>query len=218
MTQEERASRAEDVLCRLDELYGGLTTGLNYSTPLELLVATILSAQCTDERVNLVTPTLFARCQSTADYATLDQEELEEIIHPCGFFRNKAKNIRGAAQALIECFGGEVPQTMAELITLPGVARKTANVVLSHAFGRNEGIAVDTHVQRLSRRLNLTTHAEPEKIEADLTRLLPPERWGRFSDVLIWHGRRICAARKPNCGECAIADLCPSCGIGVAPQ
>lgn len=199
---------------RLDPVYATLTTGLNYATPLELLVATILSAQCTDERVNTVTPLLFARYRTAAEYAEADREELETIIHPCGFYRNKAKNIQAAAHTLVECFGGKVPATMDELLTLPGVARKTANVVLAHAFGRNEGIAVDTHVQRLSRRLGLSAQTQPEKIEADLMALVPREQWGRVSDVLIWHGRRVCSARSPRCAECMVADLCPSAGIG----
>jgi len=207
-------AHAAEIVRRLDPLYADLTTGLNFTTPLELLVATILSAQCTDERVNLVTPALFARFPTAQAYAEADPAELEAIIHSCGFFRNKAKNIQGAARGLLERFGGEVPQTMAELITLPGVARKTANVVLAHAFGRHEGIAVDTHVMRLSRRLGLTVQQEPVKIELALMELLPAEDWGQLSDVLIWHGRRVCAARSPRCGQCVLADICPSAGTG----
>ncbi len=195
---------------RLDPAYAHLTTGLNATSPLELLVATILSAQCTDERVNMVTPGLFARYPMPEDYATADPEELEAIIHSCGFYRNKARNIQGMARALIDRFDGQVPASMAELITLPGVARKTANVVLSHGFGINEGIAVDTHVGRLSQRLGLTRETDPTKIEADLMRIVPRERWGRVSDVLIWHGRLVCAARSPRCGDCTLADICPS--------
>jgi endonuclease-3 len=191
-------------------LYEGFTTGLNFSSPLELLVATILSAQCTDERVNTVTPQLFARFRSADDYASADPSVLEEIIHSCGFFRTKAKNIQGAARALVERFGGDVPDTLEDLITLPGVARKTANVVLAHVFGKNEGIAVDTHVQRLSRRLGFTQQTDPAKIEADLMALCPRDRWGRLSDVLIWHGRRICFARRPDCAGCVLNDICPS--------
>jgi len=202
--------RAREVLDRLDPVYADLTCGLHFDSPLQLLVATILSAQCTDERVNMVTPALFARYPTAADLAAADPIELETIIHSCGFFRNKAKNIQGAARALEERFQGQVPDTMVELLTLPGVARKTANVVLSHAFGRNEGIAVDTHVQRLSQRLGFTRQKEPVKIEKVLMKLAPRERWGRFSDVLIWHGRKVCVARKPLCGACILADICPS--------
>lgn len=214
MTARPLKAHAAEIIRRLDPLYADLTTGLSFDTPLELVVATILSAQCTDERVNMVTPTLFVRFRTARAYAEADSAELEEIIHSCGFFRNKAKNIQGAARGLLERFGGEVPQTMAELITLPGVARKTANVVLAHAFGRHEGIAVDTHVMRLSRRLRLTIHQEPVKIERALMELLPAEDWGRISDVLIWHGRRVCAARRPRCEDCVLADICPSAVTG----
>ena len=214
MTARPLKAHAAEIIRRLDPLYADLTTGLSFDTPLELVVATILSAQCTDERVNMVTPTLFVRFRTAQAYAEADSAELEEIIHSCGFFRNKAKNIQGAARGLLARFGGEVPQTMAELITLPGVERKTANVVLAHAFGRHEGIAVDTHVMRLSRRLRLTIHQEPVKIERALMELLPAEDWGRISDVLIWHGRRVCAARRPRCEDCVLADICPSAGTG----
>lgn len=197
-------------MIRLEPLYGHLTTGLTFSTPLELLLATILSAQCTDERVNTVTPTLFAMFHRADEYARADPAQIETIIHSCGFFRNKTKSIQATATALVERFNGEVPDTMKDLITLPGVARKTANVVLSHAFGRNEGIAVDTHVHRLSRRLGLTQEQDPVKIERDLMLLLPRKSWGRTSDLLIWHGRRVCSARAPRCGECVLADICPS--------
>lgn len=205
--------RAREIVRRLDPLYDGLTTGLNFTSPLELLVATILSAQCTDERVNMVTPTLFARYRSASDYAHADTTELETIVHPLGFFRNKTKNIKAMGAAIVERFGGQVPGTMAELVTLPGVARKTANVVLSHAFGRQEGVAVDTHVQRLSRRLALTDQQAPERIEADLMKLVPSDDWGRLSDVLIWHGRRVCVARQPRCGICVLSDICPSADL-----
>ncbi len=191
-------------------LYGELTTGLHYRTPLELLMATILSAQCTDERVNMVTPALFARYRSAEEYASASPAEIEAMIHSCGFYRNKTRNIQGAAQALVERFGGEVPSTMAQLITLPGVARKTANVVLAHAFGRHEGIAVDTHVQRLSRRLGFTSETDPVKVERALMALVPATQWGTVSDTLIWHGRRVCAARRPRCTDCTLNDLCPS--------
>jgi endonuclease-3 len=199
-----------EILDRLEPLYAGMTTGLIFSSPLELIVATILSAQCTDERVNLVTPELFARYRTAEEYAAADRQELEMIVHSCGFYRNKAKNIQAMAQRLVNDFGGEVPDRMEDLITLPGVARKTANVVLSHAFGRDEGIAVDTHVSRLSRRLGLSGNSDPVKIEQDLMAATPESRWGRVSDLLIWHGRRVCAARNPRCGECVLASLCPS--------
>jgi endonuclease-3 len=202
--------RAREIMRRLDPLYADLTTGLAFETPLQLLVATILSAQCTDERVNLVTPTLFGRYHTVDEFADARPEELETIIHSCGFCRNKAKSIQATCITLRGRFNGTVPSTMAELITLPGVARKTANVVLAHAFNRHEGIAVDTHVQRLSRRLALTDRTEPEKIERDLMALLPRHQWGRLSDVLIWHGRRVCHARSPHCAECVLNDFCPS--------
>lgn len=201
---------AREILRRLEPLYSDLTTGLNFETPLQLLVATILSAQCTDERVNAVTPSLFARYPDALSLSIADTEELEELIHSCGFYRNKAKNIRGAAQLIVEHFEGEVPGTMEELLTLPGVARKTANVVLSHAYGTNVGIAVDTHVQRLSRRLGLTDETDPVRIEKDLMAAVDRDDWARVSDVLIWHGRRICAARRPQCDICVLGDICPS--------
>lgn len=201
---------AEEILDRLQPLYAGMTTGLTFSSPLELVVATILSAQCTDERVNQVTPVLFARFRTAANYAEARPEDLEEIIHSCGFYRNKARNIQGMARMLLERFNGEVPATMQDLTALPGVARKTANVVLSHAFGIDVGIAVDTHVTRLSQRLGLTDNKDPVRIEQDLMTITPPERWGRVSDLLIWHGRRVCAARNPRCSDCVLADLCPS--------
>ncbi|HEY8684602.1 MAG TPA: endonuclease III [Chloroflexota bacterium] len=198
------------VISRLEPLYGHLSTGLIFSTPLELLVATILSAQCTDERVNTVTPTLFSMFRTAEEYSRAEPGIIETVIHSCGFFRNKTKNIQATAVALVDRFDGEVPGSMNELVTLPGVARKTANVVLAHAFGRNEGIAVDTHVQRLSRRLGLTRELDPVKIERALMLLVPKKSWGEISDLLIWHGRRVCSARSPHCGECVLADICPS--------
>lgn len=203
-------SRAREIVNRLEPFYGHLSTGLTFNSPLELLVATILSAQCTDVRVNMVTPALFSRFSTAEAYVQSDPGEIEAIIHSCGFFRSKTKSIQATALALITRFDGEVPNTMKDLITLPGVARKTANVVLSHAFGRSEGIAVDTHVQRLSRRLGLTMEQDPVKIERELMLLLPRKSWGKISDLLIWHGRRICAARSPRCGDCVLADMCPS--------
>jgi endonuclease III len=206
------------VVERLRPLYGELTTGLNFSSPLELVVATILSAQCTDERVNTVTPTLFSRYRSAKDYAEANSQDIESIIHSCGFYRNKTKSIQGMARVLLERYGGSVPATMQELLTLPGVARKTANVVLSHAFSRNEGIAVDTHVTRLSRRLGLTRESDPVKIERDLVGLVPRRDWGTLSDVLIWHGRKVCAARAPLCELCVLNDVCPSVSISPSAQ
>lgn len=210
MTSKITKARAAELMDRLDPLYRDLTTGLAFSTPFELLVATILSAQCTDERVNGVTPILFGRFRSAGDFAIADPAEIQAIIYSLGFFRNKTKNIQGMAQVLVRDFEGQVPDTMADLLRLPGVARKTANVVLAHAFGRNEGIAVDTHVQRLSGRLGLSSRKDPVRIEQDLMYLVPRERWGRLSDVLIWHGRKVCHARSPACNRCILADLCPS--------
>jgi endonuclease III len=213
MTPRGARPRLLKVVSRLEPEYAHLTTGLNFGSPLELVVATILSAQCTDERVNMVTPTLFSRFHSAEEYACGCAEEIEEIIHSCGFFRNKTKSIQGMARVLVDRFGGEVPHTMVELLTLPGVARKTANVVLAHAFGLSEGIAVDTHVARVSRRLGLTVETDPVKIERDLMGLLPRRAWVRLSDLLIWHGRKVCAARSPACERCVLVDICPSAFI-----
>lgn len=185
---------------------------LNFSNPLELLIATILSAQCTDKRVNLVTADLFKKHRSAAAFANASLAELEQDIQTTGFFRNKAKNIKACCAALVERHGGEVPRTMEELTQLGGVGRKTANVVLGNAFGLNVGVVVDTHIARLSQRLGLTKHTDPEKIELDLMPLVPREQWTLFSHWLIWHGRRRCDARKPDCGGCEIAKLCPSAG------
>ena len=174
------------------------------------MIATILSAQCTDKRVNMVTPALFAKYKTAADYANAPTAQLERAIQPTGFFRNKTKSIQGATKAIVEKHGGKVPKTMAELRELPGVGRKTANVVLGNAFGIDEGIVVDTHVIRLSQRLRLTKHTDPEKIEQDLMKLVPREHWTNWSHWLIWHGRRRCFARKPDCHHCEIFRLCPS--------
>jgi len=183
---------------------------LVFANPLQLLIATVLSAQCTDKRVNLVTESLFARYKTAVDFAQVGQEELEEAIRSTGFFRNKAKNIRALAATLVECHGGQVPADMEALVTLPGVGRKTANVVLGNAFGLNEGVVVDTHVTRLAGRLGLTTETDPQKIEADLMDLVPREQWTNFSHWLIWHGRRRCTARNPDCAGCEVQTLCPS--------
>jgi endonuclease-3 len=195
---------------RLTALYPEPTCELNFSNPLELLVATILSAQCTDVRVNLVTAALFQKYRTPEEYLAVPAEELEEDIHSTGFYRNKAKNIRGACARLLAEYGGQVPDTMEELLTLPGVARKTANVVLGNIFGKAEGIAVDTHVTRLSGLLRLTTHTDPVKIEQDLMAKFPRKEWTNLSHRLILHGRRVCVARRPRCGECILNDLCPS--------
>ncbi len=205
-----RLQRAADLTRRLPEMYPGAHCELTFSNPLELLVATILSAQCTDLRVNMVTPALFARCRSAADLAAISSEELERLIHSTGFYRNKAASLRGAAAALVERHGGEVPRTMLELVALPGVGRKTANVVLGNAFGINDGVVVDTHVGRLSRRLGLTKETDAVKVEAQLMRLIPRPVWTDFSHWLIFHGRRRCYARKPDCAACELTDLCPS--------
>ena len=200
----------EETISRLKAAYPNARTELSWTNPLELLVATILSAQTTDVRVNLVTPNLFAKYPTAADYAGADPEELEEDIRPTGFFRNKAKSLLGMARALVEDHGGEVPRTMPELVALPGVGRKTANVVLGNAFSIDEGVVVDTHVRRLSNRLGFTTQKDPEKIERDLMQTVPREDWTVFSHLLILHGRSTCKSRKPDCENCTLNDLCPS--------
>ena len=205
-----RTERAAALLQKLPQIYPTAHCELNFTTPLELLVATILSAQCTDVRVNLVTPALFARCPSAAEYKLIPQQELEALVHSAGFYRNKAKAIRAMGTALIEKHGGEVPRTMEELAALPGVGRKTANVLLGNAFALNEGVVVDTHVGRLSLRLGLTTNTDPVKVEQDLIKLFPREEWCDLSHWLIWHGRRRCKARNPDCAECELRAICPS--------
>jgi endonuclease III len=207
MTARERVGQ---LVKAFPEIYPGARCELNFRNPLQLLIATILSAQCTDKRVNMVTPALFAKYRTAQDYANASQTELENAIKSTGFFRNKAKSIRGATSAIAKLYQGKVPETMEQLRGLPGVGRKTANVVLGNAFGKNEGIVVDTHVVRLSQRLRLTRHVEPEKIERDLIKLVPREQWTNWSHWLIWHGRRRCFARKPDCSQCEIFRLCPS--------
>ncbi len=202
--------RAKAILRRLDTAYPAADCELHRENAFQLLCATILSAQCTDERVNMVTPALFARFPTPAAMGQADQTELENLIRSTGFFRNKAKNLIGASRGLVERWHGEVPRTMDELLQLPGVARKTANVVLGTAYGIAVGVVVDTHVMRLSQRLALTKEATPEKIETDLMQVVPRERWILFSHQLIWHGRRICTARKPACDTCPLAPHCPS--------
>jgi endonuclease-3 len=209
-SQAQLRQRTRRILAGLKKAYPDAHCELHFSTPLDLLVATILSAQCTDKRVNLVTASLFQRFRSAADYAEAPPAELEEAIQSTGFFRNKAKNIQSCCQALVERHRGEVPRTMEALTHLDGVGRKTANVVLGNAFGLNEGVVVDTHVSRLSQRLGLTRQKTPEKIEQDLMALVPREDWTLFSHWLIWHGRRRCDARKPDCAGCEVRALCPS--------
>ncbi len=212
-TAAARTSRAREILKALADTYPGAHCELDYSTPLQLLIATILSAQCTDKRVNIVTRELFRVCRTAADYVALPQEQLEEIIRTTGFFRAKAKNVKACCAALVERHGGEVPRTMDELTKLAGVGRKTANVVLGNAFGINVGVVVDTHVQRLTARLGLTREDTPEKIEQDMMKLVPQEQWAVFSHWLIWHGRRRCDARKPDCANCELSKLCPRVGV-----
>lgn len=206
-------STALEILSRLKALYPEARCALEHRSAYELLSATILSAQCTDARVNMVTPTLFARCPTPFELARAEPADVQEIIKSTGFFRNKTKSLIGMAQAIVADHGGEVPRTMEELRKLPGVGRKTANVVLSNAYATNEGVTVDTHVTRLSQRLGLSRETDPVKIEQDLMRLFPREDWGVLSHLLIFHGRQVCIARRPRCGECVLARLCPSAAI-----
>lgn len=211
-----KKQRALEILVRLKRLYPDAICSLDYETPVQLLVATILSAQCTDERVNKVTPELFRRFPDAPALAGADPEELEALVKSTGFYRNKAKNIQGACRKIVTEFGGQVPQRMEELLTLPGVARKTANVVLAHAFGINAGVTVDTHVKRLTNRLGLTTYDDPIRIERDLIKLLPQPDWENWSIRLIYHGRAVCTARNPACDRCQLIDLCPSVDLTKA--
>ena len=211
-----KKQRVLEVLTRLKGFYPDATCSLDYETPVQLLVATILSAQCTDERVNKVTPALFDQFPSAEAMATAPPEVLETLVKSTGFYRNKAKNIRAACQKIMAEFDGEVPQRMEELISLPGVARKTANVVMAHAFGINAGVTVDTHVKRLSNRLGFTQQDNPVKIERDLMKLLPQPDWENWSIRLIYHGRAVCMARNPACDRCELADLCPSAKVSSA--
>ncbi|HET7273035.1 MAG TPA: endonuclease III [Rubrobacter sp.] len=210
---DSSAAPATEVIARLKAGYPDARTELTWTNPLELLVATILSAQTTDVRVNQVTESLFAKYRTAEDYADSAPDELETDIRPTGFYRNKARSLRGMARALVEEHGGEVPRTMPELVALPGVGRKTANVVLGNAFGVNEGIVVDTHVRRVSNRLGLTESQDPVKIEQDLMGIVPEEDWTIFSHLLILHGRRVCKARKPDCPNCVLNDICPSADL-----
>jgi endonuclease-3 len=206
--QAERAARVKVILKKLDEMYPNATCALHHNSPWELLVATILSAQCTDKRVNEVTPGLFAKYPTPRDFAAARQEVLANDIRSTGFFNNKSKSVIGAAKMIVNEFGGKVPQTLEELIRVPGAARKTANVVLGTAYGIASGVVVDTHVQRVSRRLDLTKHTEPVKIEQDLMKVIPKDRWILFSHQIIHHGRALCIARKPRCANCKLNPVC----------
>lgn len=209
-TISQNKRRVLRIIYLLEKEFPDARIALNYTNPLELLVATILSAQCTDERVDIVTKALFKKYTKPEDYAKADIAQFEQEIKSTGFFRNKAKNIKGAAEILVQKFGSEVPKTMEELLELPGVARKTANIVLQNAYGVVEGIAVDTHVRRVSARLGLTTNEDQDKIEEDLMQIVPKEKWMRITDLLIFLGRRVCTARKPRCEVCALNKMCPS--------
>jgi endonuclease III len=214
-TIEAKAARAKKIIAGLKKTYPDAHCELTFSNPLELLIATMLSAQCTDKRVNLVTTELFKKYRTARDYADTPTETLEQEIKSTGFFRNKTRSIKTCCQALAERYGGEVPRTMEELITLGGVGRKTANVVLGNAFNVNTGVVVDTHVGRLSQRLGFSKEKAAEKIEEDLMRLVPQKEWTFFSHLLIWHGRRRCFARNPDCRQCEVRQLCPRLGIIV---
>jgi endonuclease-3 len=208
----DNKGRVLEIINVLGKRYPKATTAIQYKSPLELLISTILSAQCTDRRVNLVTAGLFKKYKSAEDYANADLGELEQDVRSTGFYRNKARNIRDCCRILVKKYDSEVPKTMVELTQLPGVARKTANIVLSHGFGIAKGIAVDTHVKRVAPRLGLSDKKDPNKIEQDLMRITPREKWMDISDLLILHGRETCTARKPKCPECVLKDMCPSAG------
>ena len=212
-SQAHRKKRTQNIIELLNQEYPEAKIALIYSNPLELLVAVQLSAQCTDVMVNRVTKDLFRKYKTLEDYAGAEDEELQDDIRKTGFFRNKAKNLKGSARMLIEDYGGEVPGTMDELIKLPGVARKTANIVLYNAFGIQDGIAVDTHVRRLSQRMGFSKNQDPNKIEQDLMKLVPNDMWGHFTYLLIEHGRAVCTGRKAKCEECVLADICPKIGV-----
>ena len=194
----------------LKQAYPDAKCSLNFTTPFEMLIAVMLSAQCTDERVNKTTPSIFSKYNSPQDFVNIPLDELETLIHPCGFYKNKAKNIKLTSEKLLNNFGGQVPQTMEELMSLPGVGRKTANVVMLEAFNKPQGIAVDTHAKRISNKLGLSEKSEPEKIEQDLLKLIPTKYWNDVNHLLIWHGRNICTARNPKCVDCPIKEYCKS--------
>jgi endonuclease-3 len=206
--------RAREIHARLKRRYPAPAPALDWTDAWELLVATVLAAQCTDERVNKVTPVLFARWPDIPSLAEADVAEIEAVVRSTGFFRNKAKNLKAAARRIVDVYGGQVPRTMADLITLGGVARKTANIVLSNAFGVHEGIAVDTHVKRLAHRMGLTEHTDPVRIEKDLMPLFPRQAWGEINHYLVYFGREVCPARSPRCAACELDDICPKNGVG----
>lgn len=203
-----KKSDAKNFIEILEKTYPDATCSLDFKTPFQITVAVMLSAQCTDERVNKTTPALFERCKTIEDFANIDIHELEQIIHPCGFYKNKAKNIKECAKKVIENFNGEVPHTMEELLTLPGVGRKSANVILLEAFGIAEGIAVDTHAKRISNRIGLSSESDPEKIEQDLLKIFPKESLKDINHLLVWHGRNTCDSRKPHCDKCSVSQYC----------
>lgn len=205
----EPQARAAKIIELLEKEYPDAKVALHYSNPLDLLIATILSAQATDEQINKITPKLFKKYRTAEDFANADLQELEQIIKSSGFYHNKARNIKNCGKMLVEKYNSKVPNTMTELLELPGVARKTANIVLTNAYGIVEGIAVDTHVRRLAQRLGLSEKDDPNKIEADLMQLVPKPKWMRITDLLIWHGRRVCTAKKPNCAGCVLNKICP---------
>jgi len=209
-TELDKRTRVMKIIKLLEKEYPKAKTALHYTSPIEILIATMLSAQCTDKRVNIVTKSLFKKYRTAEDYANADLAELEEAVRSTGFYRNKAKNIKRSGRMLVEKFDSQVPRTMSELIELPGVARKTANIVLSNAYGVIEGVAVDTHVRRLSKRLGLTENKNPNKIEADLMLIVPKSHWKRITNLLIFHGRNVCMARKPKCNMCSLNKICPS--------
>jgi len=206
----DKKKKIMEIIKRLEKEYGRPRTALKFNNPFELLVAVVLSAQCTDDRVNKITPVLFKRFPGPKEIAEAGREEVEELVRSCSFFRNKAKNIHAAAKMIVERFGGKVPDTMEDLVRLPGVARKTANVVLYNAFGKNEGIAVDTHVKRLVKRLGISEEKDPVKIEKELMEIVPRDYWGPVTYLLIEHGRRVCKAKNPDCARCVLRDICPS--------
>src|SRR5690349_23020101 len=216
-SKDQKTARVQKIISGLEKAYPQAHCELDHTNPLELLIATILSAQCTDKRVNMVTPFLFKKYRSAADYANASQAELEKEVKTTGFFRNKAKSIKTACQAIVEKHSGEVPRTMEDLTSLGGVGRKTANVVLGNAFDINEGVVVDTHVGRVSFRLGLTTQTDPVKVEQDLMPLFPRDRWTMLAHLLIFHGRRVCEAKNPRCEACVLSDVCPSSGVLAGP-
>jgi len=209
-THLDNETKVLNIVKLLEKEHPDAKIALQYTNPLELLIATILSAQCTDDRVNIVTKTLFEKYKTAEDYANANAKELQEDIRSTGFYRNKARNIKRCCQMLVEKFDSQVPRTMEEMLELPGVARKTANIVLSNAFGVVEGIAVDTHVRRLAKRLRLTEHEDPAKIEESLMEIVPKDYWMKITDLLIFHGRRVCTAKKPKCAACVLNKICPS--------